>query len=108
HSGDYGFNTMSGDVRLLLPGDASFRLVAKLSQDGEIVTDFPLKITAETVPPAKAKTPAIKVSPPPPTPAPSSPAPMAAPAPASPKPDTAEASPEPDNVTVVKVSPTVK
>jgi len=110
HSGDYGFNTMSGDVRLSLPGDASFRLVAKLSHDGEIVTDFPLKITAETLPPAKLKTPAIKVSPAPPTPAPSGPAPMAAPvpAPAAPKPDDPEATPEPESVTVVKVSPTVK
>jgi hypothetical protein len=45
--GRYGFKTMSGDVTLGLPADASFQLSAKVSNDGEIITDFPLTLTTE-------------------------------------------------------------
>ncbi len=44
-AGRYGFNSFSGDVTLAMPANASFKLVAKISQDGEIVTDFPLTLT---------------------------------------------------------------
>jgi DUF4097 and DUF4098 domain-containing protein YvlB len=110
HSGNYGFNTMSGDVSLSLPSDSSFRLIAKLSQDGEIITDFPLTITTETVSSAKSpKTPAAVAGAPPATPAPSHPAPEPAPAPsAAPKAAVTEETPTPDSVMVVKVKPMVK
>jgi hypothetical protein len=66
-AGDYGFTTMGGDVVLMLPRDASFRLNARISANSDIVSDFPLKYVAEPpappapkrepVPEAKAKTP---------------------------------------------------
>ena len=48
-NGRYGFRTMSGDVTLAMPADASFQLAANLSSDCEIVTDFPLKLTTVEV-----------------------------------------------------------
>jgi hypothetical protein len=66
-AGDYGFTTMGGDVVLMLPRDASFRLNARVTANSDIVSDFPLKYTAdpptpptpkpEPAPAAKAKTP---------------------------------------------------
>jgi len=44
-AGRYWFNSFSGDVTLALPANSSFKLVAKVSQDGEIITDFPLTLT---------------------------------------------------------------
>ncbi len=44
-AGRYWFNSFSGDVTLALPASSSFKLVAKVSQDGEIITDFPLTLT---------------------------------------------------------------
>lgn len=41
--GSYDFRTISGDVTLELPGDASFNLHAKVVVSGEIVTDFPVR-----------------------------------------------------------------
>ena len=67
--GRYEFKTMSGDVRLTLPVDASFNLNAKIAQEGEIVSDFPLTLVTEdligptptsTAPPAKATPPLAK------------------------------------------------
>ena len=52
HSGRYGFTTMSGDVTLELPPDASFQLNAKVSQSQEIVSDFPLTFTMDTATPS--------------------------------------------------------
>jgi hypothetical protein len=52
HSGRYGFTTMSGDVTLALPPDASFQLNAKVSQSQEIVSDFPLTFTMDAATPA--------------------------------------------------------
>lgn len=45
HAGNYGFTTMSGDVNLTLPADASFQLNAKISNNQTIVSDFVLKPT---------------------------------------------------------------
>jgi hypothetical protein len=45
--GRYDFKTISGDITLTLPPDSSFRLDAKLSRGGELVTEFPLRITTE-------------------------------------------------------------
>src|SRR4030095_2882966 len=100
--GNYGFSTMSGDITLALPSDSSFRLIAKLAQDGEITTDFPLTLTTEPATPA----PAPRTAPPakhvPSTPGPAAPAPSPAPTVVIPK--KAEA---PGNVAVVKVTPVV-
>ncbi|HEX8335798.1 MAG TPA: DUF4097 family beta strand repeat-containing protein [Pyrinomonadaceae bacterium] len=46
--GSYDFRTISGDVTLELPADASFNLHAKIVVSGEIVTDFPVKTSAPT------------------------------------------------------------
>jgi hypothetical protein len=46
--GSYDFRTISGDVTLELPADASFNLHAKVVVSGEIVTDFPVKTIAVT------------------------------------------------------------
>jgi DUF4097 and DUF4098 domain-containing protein YvlB len=43
HGGGYVFTTTTGDVTLLLPADSSFNLNAKVSEGGEIITEFPLK-----------------------------------------------------------------
>jgi hypothetical protein len=40
---------MSGDVTLALPADSSFRLDAKMSSGGDIITDFPLTLVSQTV-----------------------------------------------------------
>lgn len=56
-AGRYWFNSFSGDVTLAMPANSSFKLVAKVSQDGEIITDFPLTLTqtsANTAPEADA------------------------------------------------------
>ena len=42
-AGQYGFTTLSGDVTLELPTDASFQIVAKLSETQNIISDFKLK-----------------------------------------------------------------
>jgi DUF4097 and DUF4098 domain-containing protein YvlB len=41
-SGVYDFTTTNGDVTIMLPADSSFKLNAKVSESGEISTDFPL------------------------------------------------------------------
>jgi DUF4097 and DUF4098 domain-containing protein YvlB len=40
--GSYNFTTTNGDVTLLLPTESSFKLNAKISENGEIITQFPL------------------------------------------------------------------
>ncbi|HEX8921893.1 MAG TPA: DUF4097 family beta strand repeat-containing protein, partial [Pyrinomonadaceae bacterium] len=42
HGGVYDFTTTNGDVTILLPTDSSFKLSARVSEGGEIITDFPL------------------------------------------------------------------
>ena len=44
-AGKYWFNSFSGDVTLAMPANSSFKLIAKVSQGGEIITDFPLSLT---------------------------------------------------------------
>ena len=53
-SGLYSFQNMAGDVFLVMPHDASFRLNAKVSEKHDIVSDFALKYLSEppTPPPA--------------------------------------------------------
>ncbi|MDX6696594.1 MAG: hypothetical protein QOF02_4197 [Blastocatellia bacterium] len=41
--GRYDLRTTSGDVTMTMPADSSFQLLAKVSEGGEIVTEFPLK-----------------------------------------------------------------
>lgn len=48
--GNYNFTTTSGDVTLALPADSSFKLNAKISENGEIVTEFPIKYNGSTSP----------------------------------------------------------
>jgi hypothetical protein len=50
-SGNYGFTNMTGDVVLSMPHDASFQLVAKVSEKRDIVSDFALKYLTELPPP---------------------------------------------------------
>jgi DUF4097 and DUF4098 domain-containing protein YvlB len=49
HGGRYGLKTLSGDITLVLPGDSSFQIDARVSRQGEIITDFPLKLTGESM-----------------------------------------------------------
>lgn len=44
-AGRYELRSTSGDITLTMPVDSSFQLIARVSEGGEIVTDFPLKYT---------------------------------------------------------------
>ena len=48
--GVYNFTTTIGDVTLMLPADSSFKVNAKVSESGEIVTEFPLKYSGDESP----------------------------------------------------------
>ncbi|HEV2912401.1 MAG TPA: DUF4097 family beta strand repeat-containing protein [Pyrinomonadaceae bacterium] len=71
--GRYDFKTMSGDVTLSLPGDSSFKVNAKVSHGGEIISDFritpnddmaqPGKVRAPSTPPAPRPLPSPNVAP---------------------------------------------
>lgn len=50
HGGSYNFTTTTGDVTLALPADSSFKLNAHISENGEIVTEFPIKYNGQTSP----------------------------------------------------------
>ena len=50
HGGFYNFNTTTGDVTIVIPADSSFNLTAKVSEGGEIVTEFPLKYRGASSP----------------------------------------------------------
>jgi DUF4097 and DUF4098 domain-containing protein YvlB len=76
-AGQYAFSTLSGDVTLALPTDASFQIVAKLSENHNIISDFKLKYL--DMPPRPAPNP--QMTPAPGTPAPRSPTPKAQAAP---------------------------
>lgn len=86
-AGRYWFNSFSGDVTLALPANSSFKLLAKVSEDGEIITDFPLTLTQISA--AASSEATVAVAPQPPDP----------PA-ATPKPDPVSGTP--------KVAPSVK
>jgi cell division septation protein DedD len=110
HSGKYGFSTTSGDVTLVLPADSSFRLVAKLAQDGEINTEFPLTLTTEPAAPPQPRTPKPATAPKPSTSSrPATPAPVT-PAPKASATATSEADERASSeaVRVFKVTPMVK
>jgi hypothetical protein len=62
--GSYSFTTMSGDVILAMPSDASFQLNAKISDSHDIVSDFALRITPEPMPPVPTPKPAPEAKPP--------------------------------------------
>ena len=51
-SGVYDFTTTNGDVTVMLPADSSFKLNAKVSESGEIITDFPLTYKGTSSPPS--------------------------------------------------------
>jgi len=44
--GFYDFKTTTGDITLNLPETSSFQVTAKVSQAGEVVTEFPLKYSS--------------------------------------------------------------
>jgi hypothetical protein len=48
--GTYAFTSTIGDITLVLAADASFKLVSKVSEGGEIITDFPLKYKGSASP----------------------------------------------------------
>lgn len=48
--GLYDLRTTTGDITLMIPPDSSFKLTAKVSEGGEIVTDFPLKYAGAASP----------------------------------------------------------
>ena len=107
HRGNYGFKTMSGDVTLTLPADASFQLSAKVSQNGEIITDFPLTLITEgpeSVPPSAPEAPGRT---PPKTPAPAKPI-ISPTSPKTPEPAQPEPGAAPETPRVVKVAPRIK
>jgi Putative adhesin len=52
--GNYGFQSMTGNMVLSMPNDASFQLNAKVSGKHVIVSDFPLKYLSEPPPPPAA------------------------------------------------------
>jgi hypothetical protein len=64
HSGNYGFKALSGDLTLTLPADSSFKLSAKVSQDAEIITDFPVTLTTEASTSTRPPAPPAPATPP--------------------------------------------
>ena len=57
-SGSYGFTNMTGDLVLQMPHDASFQLIAKVSEKQSIISDFKLIFTNEApLPPRPLVTP---------------------------------------------------
>lgn len=69
--GDYNFTTISGDVTLELPANSSFGLHAKVIMSGDIITDFPVKISPGSSPSSPGVPPNPPVGPagmPPPPP----------------------------------------
>lgn len=68
--GRYDFKTMSGDVTLNMPGDSSFKVNAKVSRGGEIISDFPITPAPETPPSPPGTVQAPRPPRPPATPAP--------------------------------------
>jgi hypothetical protein len=64
-AGSYVFTLMGGDLTLKMPRDASFRLNAKVSEQRDIVSDFPLTYLNDNPTPAPDPEPKPKVAPPP-------------------------------------------
>jgi len=64
-SGSYGFTNVTGDLVLEMPHDASFQLIAKVSEKQSIISDFKLTFTNEPPAPPRPgagtpKPPAVK------------------------------------------------
>lgn len=57
-SGNYGFTSVTGNVVLAMPSDASFQLNAKVSERRVIISDFALKYLPEPAAPPAATPPA--------------------------------------------------
>jgi len=55
--GSYVFTLMGGDLTLKMPKDASFKLSAKISEQRDIVSEFPLKYLSDSPAPPTAPTP---------------------------------------------------
>jgi hypothetical protein len=66
--GLYDFKTISGDVTLSLPAEASFSLHARVITGGDIITDFPVR--AADGAPAAPSSPGVSIPDPPDPPAP--------------------------------------
>lgn len=98
-AGQYGFQTLSGDVVLALPANASFQIVAKLSDSHDIVSDFPLKFSE--VAPTPAPNPRARRNP---TMAPGTPAPQG---PAPPAKTPGPVKTQPPAVKIVPMSPVI-
>jgi hypothetical protein len=98
-AGQYGFTTLSGDVTLALPTDASFQIVAKLSETHNIISDFKLKYLE--APPPGTPAPNPKMTPAPDISTPKPPTPKVQPAPKTPPP---AAKPNPPATIVIKPS----
>lgn len=95
--GSYDFSTISGDVMMELPADASFTIHARIVVSGEIDTDFPVRVTPGahgTTPPEPPDRPT-----PAPTPRPTPRPGAAAPPPGTTPPDP-PAAPKPGKVKV--------
>jgi len=61
--GSYDFRTISGDVRVELPTNASFNLHAKVVVSGEILTDFPVRTTGVSASSGTSASPSASASP---------------------------------------------
>jgi len=59
--GNYAFTSMGGDINLIMPKDASFRLNAKVAEVEDLQTDFTLKYLPD--PPAPAAKPKVAPAP---------------------------------------------
>lgn len=97
-AGQYWFNSFSGNVTLAMPANSSFKLIAKVSQDREIITDFPLTLTQTSAAVVAEATAAAQANPAKP------PVPPATPSGAGPVGDAPRVAP----VVRVQVSPKVK
>lgn len=65
HGGRYDFKTVSGDMTLSLPSESSFKVNAKITQGGDIISDFAVRPTVEVAnPPTPPPTPRPVNSPP--------------------------------------------
>jgi hypothetical protein len=103
-SGQYGFTTLSGDVTLELPTDASFQIVAKLSETQNIISDFKLKYSE--LPGKPAPTP--KMTPAPDAlPQPATTKAQSAPKTAPPAPTKTPPTPKPSSPTTVIIKPSI-
>lgn len=54
--GTYDFVTTTGDVTILMPADSSFKVNAKVSEHGEIITEFPLQYKGPASPASALQT----------------------------------------------------